>query len=432
MVAKSSKRWSDQTCIIAGLLLLTFILLLSPTAAQSQVSPPPNDDYTNRIILSGTDITFTGTLAGATFEWNFGDPFPPTSPNPSQTVWWEWTPTQTCSVTVQVVNTSAKPNRNDALDVYTEIFNYDLGHLVWHNWGGCVFETNAPSWFFSFMAYAGTNYEIQLAGNDSANFTMRLVATNAPLILEPPKSQTITVGDSVLLTVIAAGVQKPFSYQWQFNGTNLPGETAPMLALENVATNQAGLYQVWVTSTNGYATLSSQAVLTITATDSAPVLLTQATGGSNQFTFAILGEVGRRYRILSSTDLANWSPERSFASLFYDPPAQSYFRSVIFNSSGSDTLGLPIVTQQKFFRATPFHAASEICNNRLKQIRFAAELLAYDNGLSFIGTYSVVDILPYFKNQQFPSCPTGTPYELPGAIEWDPSCSTGLHPFEEP
>jgi hypothetical protein len=297
--------------------------------------------------------------------------------------------------------------------------------------GGRVFETNAPQWFFSFMAYAGTNYEFQLAGDDSASFTMGLLATNPPLILEPPKNQTITVSDSVLFTVLPAGAQKPFSYQWQFNRTNLSGETAPMLAMENVTTNQAGVYQVWVTNTNGDTTLSPPANLVVTATDSAPLLVAQGIGFSNQFAFGVLGEVGRRYRIVSSTNLADWFPERSFASSFYDDPAQSYFRSVIFDLSGSDALGLPIMTQQKFFRAAPFHAVNEICNNRLKEIRFAQELYCYDSGNSFLEPAHIVDLLPYLKSNQFPNCPTGTRYQV-NESDWNPICLTGLHPFEEP
>src|SRR5579859_5148325 len=192
--------------------------LLSITTVQSQISPPPNDDYTNRITLTGTDITFTGTLAGATFELAQNEPLGQLG-GASQSVWWEWTPTQSVAVTVQVLSTSSKPtiNRSDALEVYT--IDYSAADNAFYSRsfvGGSIVDTNTPKWFFSFTAQAGTNYEIQLVGDDSASFTMRLLATNPPLILEPPKNQTITIGDSVLFTVLAAGAQKPFSYQWQF------------------------------------------------------------------------------------------------------------------------------------------------------------------------------------------------------------------------
>jgi alpha-tubulin suppressor-like RCC1 family protein len=50
----------------------------------------------------------------------------------------------------------------------------------------------------------------------------------------------------------------PFTYQWQFNGSDLPGETRSMLSLENVQASQAGSYSVIVS--NQYAVAASQAV----------------------------------------------------------------------------------------------------------------------------------------------------------------------------
>jgi len=83
----------------------------------------------------------------------------------------------------------------------------------------------------------------------------------APFILTQPASQTVTAGDNVTFTVQATGNPLP-SYQWQFNGTDLTGETSSTLALTGVTTNQAGDYRVVITNATG-STNSAIATLTV-------------------------------------------------------------------------------------------------------------------------------------------------------------------------
>src|SRR5581483_2814104 len=63
-----------------------------------------------------------------------------------------------------------------------------------------------------------------------------------PSVLTQPLSQTVTVGDNVVLSVLAQGTS--LQYQWYFNGSILAGATLPALNLANVQTGQAGTYQV--------------------------------------------------------------------------------------------------------------------------------------------------------------------------------------------
>jgi len=89
---------------------------------------------------------------------------------------------------------------------------------------------------------------------------------SAPVILTQPTSQTVTTGADVTFTVLAAGAPAPF-YQWQFNGTNLNGETSSSLTLTSVTTNQAGDYLVVITNSVG---ATNSAVATLTVTPAAP------------------------------------------------------------------------------------------------------------------------------------------------------------------
>ena len=80
-------------------------------------------------------------------------------------------------------------------------------------------------------------------------------------ILSQPDSQTINAGSTASFSVATTN-ETPVSYQWQFNGADLPGATAATLTLENVAANQAGTYAVVINpDTDNLA--SSAATLTV-------------------------------------------------------------------------------------------------------------------------------------------------------------------------
>jgi alpha-tubulin suppressor-like RCC1 family protein len=74
------------------------------------------------------------------------------------------------------------------------------------------------------------------------------------IITQYPSNQYTFRGGSVSLAV-AVTSQLPMSYQWQFDGTNLPGATGPVLAFTNAQLNQAGQYCVVVS--NALATEAS-------------------------------------------------------------------------------------------------------------------------------------------------------------------------------
>jgi endonuclease/exonuclease/phosphatase family metal-dependent hydrolase len=83
------------------------------------------------------------------------------------------------------------------------------------------------------------------------------VVTNAPplarpVIISQPQNQTVTNGASVTFSVNASAMPPP-AYQWQFNGTNLPGAVNSNLALTGATFAQAGFYSVVITNVLGSA-----------------------------------------------------------------------------------------------------------------------------------------------------------------------------------
>ncbi|HEV2330591.1 MAG TPA: hypothetical protein VGY56_17560 [Verrucomicrobiae bacterium] len=82
----------------------------------------------------------------------------------------------------------------------------------------------------------------------------------SPYVAQQPVSQRAVVGANVTFSVIASGTG-PFSYQWQMNGTNIPGATASRYTRLNAQTSDAGNYQAVITNSYGFVT-SSVAVIT--------------------------------------------------------------------------------------------------------------------------------------------------------------------------
>jgi hypothetical protein len=84
------------------------------------------------------------------------------------------------------------------------------------------------------------------------NQTVRahFVPTTAPRITAQPRSRFASEGEVVVLRVNAANAPKA-TYQWFFEGIELPFQIAPTLTLPGVTHDDSGLYHVIVRSTKG-------------------------------------------------------------------------------------------------------------------------------------------------------------------------------------
>src|SRR6266404_2677912 len=265
----------------------TALLLLIGTSV-SQADPPPNDDFANRIVLTGNDIVFTGTLVGATIEHSPNDPngawevwdYYHCAP-PSGTVWWSWKATLTSPVTIESLDSNADgyecltvwppPNPQRGFPVTTN-FNVEETQPV-----GFV-SLATPRTYGIFLATNETTYSFQLGGfsasgggiTPTSSFRFRLTASAAPVIKEQPLSLTVLSNASALFKIHAVGV--PYlNYQWQFNGEDIPGEHAIVLGLTNVTPAQRGGYTARVSNSGGSVT-SAMATLEVKTEDLPPLL----------------------------------------------------------------------------------------------------------------------------------------------------------------
>jgi hypothetical protein len=111
------------------------------------------------------------------------------------------------------------------------------------------------------LANAG-NYTV-VASSSAGSVTSSVAVLTVwvlPSINAQPQSTTNIVGTTANFSANASGTPAP-AYQWQFNGTDIPGATAPGLPISSVQLANAGNYTVIASNSVGSVT-SSVAVLT--------------------------------------------------------------------------------------------------------------------------------------------------------------------------
>jgi hypothetical protein len=88
-----------------------------------------------------------------------------------------------------------------------------------------------------------------------------VVLATAPLLLSQSGSRSVFLNSSVTLSVSVTG-SLPLSYQWHFNGADIPGATNPSLVISNMQAVNAGVYDALITNPVG-ATNTTNIVLSL-------------------------------------------------------------------------------------------------------------------------------------------------------------------------
>ncbi len=163
------------------------------------------------------------------------------------------------------------------------------------------------------LSYADVQ-AIYHAGNQG-----KCAATFPPTIVSQPQSQTVNSWTNASFAVAAQGTGT-LTYQWRFNGVDIPGETNGVLNLHYILGNAAGAYTVKITNPYG-STVSSAAVLTVIPPPSLVQIPNLAT------TSAVV--------VVPITLLATGAESQLGFSLAFDPTKLTFAGLV----SGADTLG---------------------------------------------------------------------------------------------
>jgi hypothetical protein len=96
--------------------------------------------------------------------------------------------------------------------------------------------------------------------NNSTLYFFQATCPRAPQFMVALTNQSVLIGNTVTFRGVAAGYPVP-TYQWQFNGQIIPGQTTDTLVLPGVTAANAGPYTV--TAMNASGSISASATLTV-------------------------------------------------------------------------------------------------------------------------------------------------------------------------
>jgi alpha-tubulin suppressor-like RCC1 family protein len=214
-----------------------------------------------------TTVTGPGTL---TFWWMFG---PLTSPFPN-----------TLSFSSSQGNNSASVNSTSGWQQRAFYLGVGQQTLTWNYSRSANFSSQSTGWL------------------DEVTFTP---GATSPGITSISSNAYVRAGANVFFSVNAYGTP-PLAYQWQLNGTNLPGKTSAFLNLTSVQLTNAGVYSVVVT--NGFGTVTTNTTLWVGqfGFNADPGNLLMSTNGFKLQLDGIL--TTNPVVIFGSTDLVNWLP----------------------------------------------------------------------------------------------------------------------------
>lgn len=102
--------------------------------------------------------------------------------------------------------------------------------------------------------------ECEAAGLQDGELVEFLIRTG-PVITAQPQSQTVPRGTSVMFSVETSD-PGPLTYQWQFNGQDIPDATEASWPIQATQMSNAGIYRVLLSNAEGIS-VSEEAVLTV-------------------------------------------------------------------------------------------------------------------------------------------------------------------------
>lgn len=180
------------------------------------------------------------------------------------------------SCALVVTNTGEALAEGDTFDLWDGAVSGDFASITLPDLGGWLWDTN----------------------NLMSSGVIRVVRPPPPVIGTMPQSQDGSFGGEVTLTVTATGAE-PLSYQWFFETNAIPGQTNSTLTLSNLICNLRGNYAVVVTDFAGSAVTSAPAVVGLTFTNTAPVILQEP-----QMLTVVQGETASFSVVATPCDLA--------------------------------------------------------------------------------------------------------------------------------
>lgn len=206
--------------------------------------------------------------------------------------------------------------------------------------------TNATLEFSNATTNLNGHYTVVVSNATGSVFPRPAVVRifDRPIITSQPQSTNALPGASATFSVAALSPSLPITYQWQFNGVDLPGQTGSTLTLTNLQLAQDGLYTVVATDALGSVTSEPAAmrVLVKPVIVQGPISQSIVAGGSVTFSTEITGNPAPflyQWR-QASTTLTNMvlSEKRAFFTLNNIRTNQAGLYRVVITNAASPSL----------------------------------------------------------------------------------------------
>jgi hypothetical protein len=351
-----------------------------PTQTIPLLANSPAIDDTNMLVFPATDQRGVSRPAGKGPDigaYEVAPPFISTQPlTQSQT--------NTGSVTLTVVA------------IGDPVLKYQ-----WRYFGARIVGATASAYTIASLAPSNSgNYDVTVTNTfGGATSTVAvLTVTVPPTISIQPTDQVVNVGGVATFSVTVTG-DAPLLYQWQFNGTNLPGATKSALTITNAQNANSGDYVVSITNDVGFA-ISSDVVLTVNAPPSIntqPVSQTLELGSPASFSVDAsgVGPISYQWR-LNGTNLPGITAI-SYSISAVSPADAGAYDVLVGNVYGSTKSSTATLTVTQPFIAGHVYSGSNGFPGVLVTAGTNAALTAPDGSFAFsnllAGTYQVTPIL---------------------------------------
>jgi len=240
----------------------------------------------------------------------------------------------------------------------------------WRKGGITITNANFINVPFNTSIFSMTNVQASDATNYTVVVTNIVVGTavlssNAYLtVVTPPTNQSAPAGSNITFTVSASAYDPiSVSYQWQFNGGDIEGETNTSLNVLNVQSNNIGTYAVVVTVTNTPApTLpippatfaASLTILTAPEITVPPVGQTATVGSTAMFSVTATGDELRYQWYFNGAGLGAGATGPTLTLPNVQPASAGPYFVIVTNRAGSVTsdvvnlkLNIPLVISQQ-------------------------------------------------------------------------------------
>ncbi len=266
--------------------------------------------------------------------------------------------------------------------------------LALHQDGSLIqIVSSGPQYLQSYPA----NKLVAIAGGSSVG--MALVGSGPPAFQTLPVNRTVGSGMNAFFRLPAAGAM-PLQYQWNRNGTNLPGQTNALLTVTNVQPSDAGsTYTLTVSNSLGSITSGPMLLnevpfdLYFTSSASASVIgasitFSAQTIGSGPFTYQWLLN-GTNLLAATNSSLTLTDAQFSDAGLF---------TVIVTNRFGALSNSLPLTITPTITLATPLTQGTFAGGSATLSISLEAAIpVSYQwqlNGVDLVGeTNASLDIL---------------------------------------